>query len=186
MIFIDHFNPSFFFQFKPDNSEEVINKLLEEEVKHSSQYTWAKSCSVQVTQLDTEKYKIYVDSWLNELRSYCNNNFQYSFEDMWLNTYNEGGFQEIHDHCDSDITIVFIVNDGPNFGKFYFSSRYYPNLSHNTRKLLTKNNFCDRYTPESYPGSVIIFPSSLSHGVTPHKSDVLRKTFSCNINLTRV
>ena len=32
-------------------------------------------------------------------------------------------------------------------------------------------------------GEVIFFPGHMLHGVTPHKSDEVRKTFSVNFNL---
>jgi len=31
-------------------------------------------------------------------------------------------------------------------------------------------------------GEVIFFPGWLQHGVTPHKSDIVRKTLACNYN----
>ena len=74
-------------------------------------------------------------------------------------------------------------NIGPNFSSFYFYDRNNTCLEENTKRLLQYSN---NHHVDYKAGEVIFFPGHMLHGVTPHKSDEVRKTFSVNFNLATV
>lgn len=102
----------------------------------------------------------------------------------WINRYKKGYHQEIHDHK-SDIASVFFLNEGEDFSEFYFYNRYNVTASNRLLRCLKYNelNEGDKWTPEYKAGQVLFFPGTMLHGVTPHKSDVVRETLSCNFDI---
>ena len=63
--------------------------------------------------------------------------------------------------------------------------RYNVTASNKLLRCLKYNelNEGDKWTPEYKAGQVLFFPGTMLHGVTPHKSDVVRETLSCNFDI---
>ena len=113
---------------------------------------------------------------MNDLKSA----FKYTMYNPWLNLYKRGAHQEVHDHFPCHLSMVFLVNDGPDFSKFYFLDRNSINVSHPLAKLSGLTNV---FEPTLTAGDAIFFPSNLMHGVTPHNSDVIRRSISINLDI---
>ena len=75
------------------------------------------------------------------------------------------------------------MNEGVNFAEFYFVDRIIDPTPHSLKKLLKME---DLWYPEVNKGDIVIFPAHMLHGVSPHKSDVVRKTLSFNIDVLEV
>ena len=104
----------------------------------------------------------------------------------WLNKYSRGGFQEIHYHDDCDIAGVVFLNDGEDFSKFYFWDAHHTSFTKPWIKILTQMKLSNIYYPEVKAGDVLLFPSHMLHGVSPHNCDIIRETFSFNVVVTNV
>lgn len=166
-------------------------KELKEYVKSKRDETndikqpWTKGCLVDTTFIDKVDFvdilKPSIDLLTGEaFREPANINSGYP----WINRYKRGYHQEIHDHK-TDIASVFFLNDGKGFSEFYFYNRYNVTASNRLMKVLKYNelNEGDKWTPEYKAGQVLFFPGTMLHGVTPHKSDVVRETLSCNFDI---
>ena len=106
----------------------------------------------------------------------------YTMYNPWLNLYKRRDFQEVHDHREHDFACVFIINEGKGFGEFYFKDRNC-SLSLKTEQLV---NYTDVYVPKLKVGDLIIFPCFMFHGVSPHNSDIIRKTLSFNLDIGEI
>tara|TARA_Y100000022_G_C13095461_1_gene304327 strand:- start:35 stop:577 length:543 start_codon:yes stop_codon:yes gene_type:complete len=175
------FNHNFFVKFQAVNKDIFIEELesLPQTVDNCE---WSSKCNVSVTNVEADTSFKLLSPNINELSRLLKRNFSYRVHDSWLNTYESGSYQEIHDHIPADISCVFFLNHGKDFSEFYFRERNNADVSHNLRILL---GFYDLWTPKVRAGDIIFFPSNLLHGVSQHKSKTQRKTFSSNIHLTQ-
>jgi len=174
------FNNSFYSQFQAPNASEIID-ALENEEQHIVQLSWANLCNVKTLGLHSKKYLPLIQPSLEIFFSDLNlPQVKYYMWDPWMNHYSRGGFQELHDHPKHEFVCVFFPNVGEDFGKFYFYDRNHIQVS-NTWKDLT--NFSERWIPDVKPGDIMFFPGHILHAVSPHNSDVVRKSFSANFNL---
>ena len=78
------------------------------------------------------------------------------------------------------------LNDGEDFSKFYFWDSNHTAFTKPWIKILTQMKLSNIYYPEVKAGDVLLFPSHMLHGVSPHNSDIIRKTFSFNVIVTNV
>lgn len=86
----------------------------------------------------------------------------------WYNLYKKGYSQEIHQHCGSDFSGIYILQSNePNKTVFY---------SEESHRLLNKS----WRTDEIGEGTIMIFPSHFSHYVNPIEDDN-RITIAFNI-----
>ena len=106
--------------------------------------------------------------------------FQVKNAECWVNLYDRGSFQEAHHHHPYDLICVFFMNDGEGFSEFYFKDRHNVELSYFWHNAL---DVYDVIKPKISAGDVLFFPGHMLHGVTSHESDVIRKTFACNLFL---
>lgn len=173
------FQSSFFFKIKSLNCKQFISEL-EQEVLHDDKLAWAEDCKVITTKLDPRKYMKFMGPNLERFSSAIKSNFRCDINNMWMNSYKIGYHQEVHDHILSDFSGVFFLNSGHDFAKFYFYDRNYCNASANVNRLLGMSS---KFHVDVSEGDLIIFPSHILHGVTPHNSDVVRKTMSFNLRV---
>ena len=176
----------FYWKYNIPNFKELKEYADSKNEVNNHRETWQNECKIDTTYITTPDFvdiiKPSLDLFIREaFHSGANINIMYP----WVNYYKEGYFQEIHDHK-SDIASVFFLNDGKDFSKFYFYNR---NNNVASNKLMAalqdaELNTGDKWMPEYKAGQVLFFPGTMLHGVSPHKSNVLRKTLSCNFNLT--
>ena len=173
------FNTNFYYKFTPPNSKELI-RLLDKVTENESEnkLKWDIKCSVNTIQLKLENWAEHLVPSLRIAAKHFSHNGDFFIDNPWINWYSYNGFQEIHCHPYFDIVGVFFINEGDNFGKLYFQDRMSGLLNDNVLKYL---KISDTYIPKVAAGDLIIFPSYLFHGVTPHRSDKIRKTFSFNL-----
>jgi len=171
---------NFYAHFKAINSEELIKKLDNEKVEKSS-HRWATNCKVKTLELDVKNYINLIGPNIDKFSELLQMNIKCSVTELWVNRYENGYHQEIHDHCPNDFSAVFFLNSGKDFSNFYFYDR---NLCNTPPRLKEFFRMQESFYPEINAGDMIIFPSNMLHGVTPHNGDVPRKTMSFNLVLT--
>ena len=104
----------------------------------------------------------------------------------WLNKYDQGNWQEQHNHIAKDIyfSMAYIIK-GNGQNNFVFAES--PNVWHS---FIDPEGLFDawpnrHYIPEQIDGTLIIFPSTLDHFVLPNKSTEQRITASANFALIK-
>ena len=177
--------PSYlYYKYQAPNAEQLTNSLSKYTEKHidNSKFVWGKQCSVERIPLKWEDYSSLLEPSINIFASDIGLNFNYKMHDPWLNFYNRGQHQEIHDHHESgDFSCVFFINSGENFSDFYFRDRNSTELSYKFRELVKQT---DTYALNDIKaGDIVFFPSHMLHGASPHNSDTIRKTFAANFDI---
>lgn len=174
------FSNNFYYHFKAPNSEEFISFLDKIECKKDPNH-WSSLCLVDITKIEIPDVSSYLVPNFKIFLSKIKYTGKINLQRPWISFYEKGYFQEIHDHAPgSDFSCVFFVNCGENFSNFYFWNKNYNEAPSNVNKVI---NIPSYHIVNVESGDIIFFPSHLLHGVTPHKSDIVRKTFSCNFNL---
>ena len=177
------FPNTFYWQFRAPNAQEFIDKIsataIEENIDNS-QFSWGKECVIDRIPLKWEDWLPLVEPSIKLLGKQLGKQFQFWMYDPWINYYNRGAYQEVHDHIEQDLACVFFANYGEGFSDFTFMDRYNATLSSQAKKLIDYHNVWGiRYAP----GDIIFFPGTCLHQVTQHKSDTVRQTFACNFKL---
>ena len=144
--------------------------------------SWAEKCQVKTTNLVWKDYVDELTPILELVSDHMNIDMNITLQNPWINHYELGSYQEIHDHTECDMSAVMFLNDGDNFSKFYFYDRLSFQIGDTLRTLLNLDDF---WYPDINVGDVIAFPSTFCHGVTPHRSEVTRKTFSFNFKVNQ-
>jgi uncharacterized protein (TIGR02466 family) len=161
--------------------KEFLSRLLQVKSYGDDDFTWGDLCHVKRESYVVEDWLDLLVEPVRLLSKELKITFNASISHPWANLYEKGGFQEIHYHDDCDIAAVIFLNDGPDFGKFYFWDANHTAFTKPWIKMITKMGLSNIYYPEVKAGDIIFFPSHMMHGVSPHKSDTIRKTFSFNI-----
>lgn len=107
---------------------------------------------------------------------------------IWFNTYKKGQYQEIHNHLGSGSTLMVLSDEIPETFFGLFSGIYIIDSKESNKTVFyqegiipcnrSKNGF-KKTTEKVKEGSVILFPSGLSHYATPAEDS--RTTISFNI-----
>ena len=179
----------FYWRYEIPNFDEFLSKIetYTEKDVDNTKFNWSSSCDCDKILLAPEDWQSLVQPSLDMLsKDICRNfkykkfPYQYLMFDPWINFYKRNQYQEIHEHTENSLVCVMFFNKGPDFSSFYFYDRNNTCLDENTKKLLQYQNI---HHVDYQAGDVIFFPGHMLHGVTPHKSDEVRKTFSVNFNL---
>ena len=176
------FPTSFFFKYQAPNAQEIIDKAnsYSEDYVDNSKFHWNAYHVSDCIKLDWKDWIDIFKPTLNLLSIDLKADFKYTMYDPWLNLYHRGAHQEVHDHFPCHLSMVFLVNDGLDFSKFYFLDRNSISVSHQLAKL---SNLTNVFEPKLSAGDALIFPSNLKHGVTPHNSDTIRKSIAINFDI---
>ena len=173
------FQNSFYSIFRASNADEIISNIENDNLLETKP-DWTEFCRVKTYSLDSEKYGSLLTPSFRTFAEQLNKTFLIDMQEPWLNCYNRGGFQELHDHNTCDFSCVFFMNDGEGFSELQFFDRNYINVSSRTRDLL---NITSSHTPQYNAGDIIIFPSHIMHCVSIHNSDIIRKTLAVNLRI---
>jgi|TARA_B100000035_G_scaffold311104_1_gene320070 hypothetical protein len=164
MFKVDHYTP-----FIAPNAKELVDFVmsLDENMIDNSKFSWGDACKVDRIPLLWNDVQDLIKPSVDYLCDLNRTQIDCEVLDPWVNLYNKGGFQEIHDHHENDFVFVFFANSGTNFSRFFFFD-----WSTGTSVPIS---------PE--PGTIMFFSGKMSHGVSIHNSEVQRRTLSCNFNL---
>ena len=187
------FPRQFFGVIDPPNKEEVLDVFGKDDYLIEGNCKWDHGqCRVKTEYFSVEKVASVLQhairQFFNEFFTDFNKNFKrdtielnLKIPEIWRNTYEEGYFQEIHDHFPHDIAAVIFLDD-PTEGsaEFYFFDNHQTEVTPNWRDLIFKNSQRNIMPPK---GSFLFFPGHVMHGVSFHKLNTIRRTVSFNINL---
>ncbi len=175
------FPTHFYWIFDVPNFKEVLD-YCDKQTNYSDTPSWASMCNIRTISLDiNELFPIIEPSvtlFLDEMKEDVE---LLPTKEPWLNFYERGGHQEIHDHP-SDIVSVMFLNDGKNFSEFFFYNRHGRDLNDAWRDS-SKFSLHTTWSPEITAGQIIFFPGHMLHGVTQHDNDTIRKTLACNFTI---
>ena len=171
----------FFVQFKAPNADELTSYVLNKSEEYI-EFSWAAGCQLKTISCSAQEIGKLIEPSVDLFSERLGKPFRFNLSNPWINCYERGSYQDIHDHIESDFSSVFFPQEQEDdFGKFYFYDRYGNSLSPKWKKLF---GLYDRWTPNISPGDIIFFPSNVLHGVSIHKSEKTRKSFSCNYSFT--
>ena len=144
---------------------------------------WSKQGGYEIYVEDTKSGLALYDK-LFELGKEFNVRFNFTLYNPWMNFYKRGDHQEVHGHP-THLSGVFIANDGEEFSQFYFLDKdnYSASISPSLGKIL---NYGGAHNVQLKAGDIMFFPGYMLHGVSPHKSDIIRKTLSFNLDIKNV
>lgn len=171
----------FYFQYPYKNHKELLEAIEATDPQEKSSSTFGSFSSVEKKSYLATDFK---ELLLQPIEYFAFENgigLDVDVLNPWMNVYRKKDFLEIHNHPASDLSVVIFLNDGPNFGQFYFSDPSYTQFNRMWYPILEKINRGSIWIPEVKAGDVILFPSHMMHGVSPHKSNQIRKTFAYNV-----
>lgn len=124
------------------------------------------------------------------IREFFDREVEWEFVGIWYNYYQEGSYQESHDHLGSAINPI-------HFSCIHYLS-FDPEVHTSTEFIdpisalrchtitLDRDFIGDSYCPPVGEGDIIMFPSYLQHRVLPQKiSDIPRVTISFNFRVLK-
>ena len=182
------FSSSFYLLFSLPNKKEVFEtitnpKYIDKEL--TSLITWNEDCRVKVEELYVDKVGHLLVPSMELFLQHIRSKKSISLINIWKNTYNKDGFQEVHDHIDHERNIhvsgcIFLEDQTKDTSKFFFSNKNNMELSI-WNKVTGDDTLHSSWVPNIKGGDIIFFPSYLLHGVSPHKLRKPRTTISFNL-----
>ena len=167
----------FYIQFKAPNSDELISYVMDKGEEYC-EMSWAKECNLKTITCPWQEIGELIHPSVHLFSQHLGKPFDYQYDDGWINCYERGFYQEIHGHAEYDfVSVFFPQNQEDGFSKLYFYDRYGNSLNPSWEQIF---NLSPSWEPHVSAGDIIFFPGSVLHGVTLHKSDKIRKSFSCN------
>ena len=179
------FSNSFYLLFSLPNKKEVFESVTNSKYidkESSSKITWNENCRVKVESLYVDKVGHLLAPSIELFLEHIHSKKTLGLIDIWKNTYNKDGFQDIHDHVDNHAHVsgcIFLEDQIKDSSKFYFVNKHTLELS--VWKEVMDDVALSAYYPNCKSGDIILFPSYMLHGVTPHKLRRPRTTISFNL-----
>jgi len=155
---------------------------------------WALSAT-QTTIRSDKNDELPWEIWFQSVQPHLNNyldaldpqtTYSVYCDEMWMNNYKKGDYQEPHDHafpgrCISAIYVLdFPIEEDDPGGTLVFEC---PNFnvvrSSGMDRIFNAYNY-QHITPPLEKGTLILFPSWISHYVLPNKTDSRRATIAAN------
>ena len=179
------FKANFYTIYQAPNADELINKIntYTEDSINNDDFSWGNKSSSDKIGLKWEDYMELLSPSIELFAEESKVSFNYTLYDPWINLYKKGDHQEVHGHP-THLSGVFIANDGEDFSQFYFLDKDNYSASISWLGKILKYD-CDHIV-QLKAGDIMFFPGYMLHGVSPHKSDIIRKTLSFNLDITDV
>ena len=112
-------------------------------------------------------------------------NYGINFEGLWININKRGDYNVTHNHPLNHMAGVFWINTPEGCGNFECQSPHSYDYGHETTvytsKFREKSNSYGSYGFASTEGTIMLFPASLNHRVTPNQSGEDRISSSFNL-----
>ena len=122
------------------------------------------------------------------IKSYFSDNVmdkEIIFEGLWMNINKKGDYNSTHDHPNCHMAGAFWINSPEGCGNFECQSPHSYNCGQEinvyTSDFREKTNSYGSYGFLPIEGSIMLFPASLNHRVTPNQSDEDRISSSFNL-----
>ena len=134
-----------------------------------------------------DKFSEYIVPSITELLKSYKIEKEIRIVQMWLNVNGPNSYNVCHRHPGSDLSGVLWIKQTPESGRFVFDD------IDNVDQILTTNinpqylkekNMLPEIVPEYQDGTVILFPSMLTHRVEVNETDEDRISISFNLKIT--
>ena len=144
-MIVSIFPNNFYSLISAPNKEEIFKEFENPKVdrKESQAVTWNRNCDVKVEVLYPDQVVKFLKPTLDIFLAQFNFPVEVNIDQIWRNTYERGGYQEIHDHCGhGDLSgCLFLGDIGSSDGKFYFYNRHGSEVNIGWKKLLKSSTF---------------------------------------------
>ena len=192
------FNPKWYFHSSLSlDNQQITQKMFENFISDDENFhqpkTW--NCDVQSSWAKKSDLNGPWDDWMSVIDSVWSEfidtmgtqrSIEILLQDAWVNKYNPGDSQEMHDHCGAECNLSMVyfhtINDDDGC-QFQFCNTDFGVYSmqglSDTLKLPTSN----LTIPKVSQGDILIFPSHYYHLVSPHRGTKTRITFSLNFKI---
>ena len=187
--------PTVIHELKVDNFKSIKNDLVNfvygerekdpEGLKFSNMGGWQS----QPTYKDYDNILLSIVT--KTIKSYFNNNVldmskEIVFEGLWMSINKKGDYNATHDHPNCHMAGAFWINSPEGCGNFECQSPHSYNYAQEVNVYASdfreKTNSYGSYGFLPIEGSIMLFPASLNHRVTPNQSDKDRISSSFNLS----
>ena len=179
-----------------ENSDEIFKSwepyLRDEDYFSESDWTLAETKSTIRNKKNKQlPWDIFFKNIEPHLNSYLENlepqvSYNIMCDEHWLNVYNKGDYQEAHDHafpgrCISAIYLLAYPDEEKDpGGSLVFECPNFQTIrSSGMDRIFNAYNY-QHITPKLETGTLILFPSWISHYVLPNKTEKLRASLAAN------
>ncbi len=185
--------PSYFYSVVPlSNKEKVFKKFkyVKTDKEGTKKISWNRYCAVNVEQFYPQDVASIILEPLGKFFKEWRIDPKIELLDIWRNTYQEGGFQEIHDHMTSQLSdlsgCIFFEDHDELASQFYFFNSHSAEMGPTWRSIMADRDIQPyNYFIKPKAGDVLLFPSYMLHGVTVHKLKKPRTTVSFNVKFLK-
>ena len=188
LTLVDTFNSNFYFKYKLPNFDVLLERLkaVDGQIDTDSIRSWGNLCSLDTISeeaLSKVQFGDIISEAIELLAADLKTELRYNVFLPWMNHYKRGDHQEPHIHDNCDVAGVIFLNEGKDFGQFYFLDSNAAVLSRPWVPILANLTGKDpiHFVKDIEPGDVMFFPAHMFHGVSVHRSDEIRKTLAFNV-----
>ena len=122
-----------------------------------------------------------VRRWGNDTFGWTQSNPEWFCASAWHNTTDKGGYQFIHNHCNSILTVTYYFDLDPlHETTTLWKEQYNTNPFFNSDIQTVTTSNLEYVSPNMQEGQYLIFPSQLKHSVRENIIDKPRRTLSLN------
>lgn len=188
--------PTWIYNTVVKNHDEVYKEflpMLDDDNNFDSPWTFG-DCKSSIRNKNNDSFPWQV--WFEEIRPYVEEHLQslepiepymIHSDEFWVNIYSKGDYQESHEHAfpgrslsaiyimelDKDAEGGELVFECPNFSTVKFSG---------LNRIFNKWQY-QHIMPNLEPGTLLLFPSWLTHYVLPLRSEKRRITLAANFSI---
>ena len=171
------FPSNFYTLISPENKDELVEVGNSVDLHENQEFTWGGECNVTKERIKIGKIAQLLIPALQTFFEEIEIPFNVQVEEGWRNTYKKEEFQDVHYHPEADLSAVLFLTE--NDGEFYFYNRNSVEVS----KVWRDSLYLDIKHINASKGDVLFFPSHILHGVSPNRSEFVRRTVSINMRL---
>ena len=196
------FNPKWYFKTSlPPDKQQITQEMFKDFISDSENFHSPKlwNCNVQSSWAKVPEtlngpwnnWMPVIDSvwseFIETMGTKCD--VDVLLKDGWVNKYNPGDSQEMHEHCGQDCNLAMVyfhtINDDDGC-HFQFCNTEFGTYSMQGLSSTLNLPISNLTIPIVSQGDVIIFPAHYYHLVSPHKGNKTRITFSLNFEITPI
>ena len=187
---------TYFYLTKLEEAEKILEEwkpfLSNDKYLGDSEWDMAQAkSSIRKENSKDLPWKVWFDAIQPQMNKYLENldpQVPYSVhcDEMWFNEYSKGDYQEPHDHAfpGRGVSAIYVLDYPQDVkdpgGQLVFECPNFPMVrSSGLDRIFNAWNY-QHITPRLEVGTLIFFPSWISHYVLPSKTDKRRATIAAN------
>ena len=188
--------PSVVESFNLIQEEQEFDKVILNTREKLSDVEWIKNCynhtSKNFNILNNNDFEPYKKVFKNRVNKYLSETLDYDYDEVillqsWINLTNNGESHHSHDHKNSLVSGVFFLDGDMNSGDLILNKPYLSSFSPNKKNTdESVIRHWDQFYIKPVTGNLWLFPSYLTHLVSPHMSSSVSRvsiSFNAIINL---